>query len=231
MSIDPATNILIAEDDESVARFLTQTLAEEGYQVTHAADGLKAFEQAKRGIYDLILLDLMMPVLDGLTICEKLREAHIMTPILIITAKDALEDKISGLDRGADDYIIKPFEIAELTARIRALLRRSHASPGVLSVGDLTLDPISRRARRGERIIPLSATEYTLLEYLMRNAGRVVQRNAIVEHVWQFDFKGNDNVLDVYISYLRGKVDKGYPSPLIHTVRGVGYILGIRDGA
>jgi DNA-binding response OmpR family regulator len=224
-------NILIAEDDESVARFLRQALAEAGHEVEHVTDGLKAFEQGKRGVHDLILLDVMMPVLDGLVVCEKLREANVSTPILIITAKDTLEDKVAGLDKGADDYIVKPFQLAELLARVRALLRRSNAPASLLTVGDLTLDPATRRAKRGEKIINLSATEYTLLEYLMRHAGRVVQRSALVEHVWQYDFKGNDNVLDVYVSYLRSKIDKGYTTPLIHTVRGVGYVIGVRDAS
>jgi DNA-binding response OmpR family regulator len=144
----------------------------------------------------------------------------------MITARDGLEDKVEGLDAGADDYLVKPFQLAELLARVRALLRRGSAPPPPLQIGDLTLDPATRRATRGAKTISLSSTEYALLELLMRNAGRVVSRAAILEHVWQYDFEGNDNVLDVYISYLRGKIDRGQTTPLIHTARGIGFRIG-----
>lgn len=216
-------NLLIVEDDESVARFLKQAVAEAGYAAQVAGDGPTALALALTGDFDLILLDVMLPGLDGYTICRRLRNANIATPVLILTARDTLEDKIEGLDSGADDYIVKPFQVAELLARVRALLRRSAFSPAVLRVADLTLDLASRQAVRAGKAISLSATEYALLEYLMRNAGRVLTRAMILDHVWQYDFEGNDNVLDVYISYLRGKIDKGYSSPLIHTIRGVGF--------
>jgi DNA-binding response OmpR family regulator len=168
----------------------------------------------------------MLPGMDGFTVCRRLRAAQVMTPILIITARDTLEDKLAGLDGGADDYIVKPFQVAELLARMRALLRRGSSSPAILQVADLTLDPATRQAMRGGKAIALSGTEYALLEYLMRNAGRVLTRSMILDHVWQYDFDGNDNVLDVYISYLRRKIDKGHTQPLIHTLRGVGYKMG-----
>ncbi len=218
-------NALIVEDDDSVARFLKQALTEAGYAARVAEDGVTAYELARVQNFDLILLDIMLPRMDGFEVCRRLRAERVFTPILLITARDALQDKITGLDSGADDYIVKPFQIGELLARTRALLRRAHPAPVVLQVGDLTLDPASRKATRDGKAILLSATEYTLLEYLMRNTGRVLTRAMILEHVWQYDFEGNDNVLDVYISYLRGKIDKGQPHPLIHTVRGAGYRL------
>ncbi len=220
-----AVNMLIVEDDDSVARFLKQALTEAGHATRVASDGLTAFAWAQDQTFDLILLDIMLPGMDGFEVCRRLRAERVSTPILLITARDALEDKIKGLDSGADDYLVKPFQIGELLARTRALLRRAVPSPTLLRVGDLTLDPATRKAVRAGKAIALSATEYTLLEYLMRNAGRVLTRSMILEHVWQYDFDGNDNVLDVYISYLRGKIDKGFSIPLIHTVRGAGYRL------
>ena len=222
-------NVLVVEDDESVARFLRQALSEAGYAVENVADGLTGLEQAKSLGYDLILLDVMLPGMNGLEVCRRLRCANIPTPILVITAKDTLQDRVDGLDSGADDYIVKPFQLAELLARARALLRRAVTAPTVLRVADLTLDPASRRAIRAGKTVSLSATEYALLEYLMRNVDRVLTRSMILEHVWQYDFGGSDNVLDVYISYLRGKIDKGQTPTLIHTVRGVGFRLGVED--
>jgi DNA-binding response OmpR family regulator len=215
--------VLIVEDDASVARFLTQATDEAGYATQAIGDGLTALAQAMTDAFDLILLDVMLPGLDGFTICRRLRAAKVTTPILIITAKDTLEDKIEGLDSGADDYIVKPFQIGELLARTRALLRRSVSWPTALHVADLTLDPQTRQATRAGKTVRLSATEYALLEYLMRHAGRVLTRAMLLEHVWQYDFNGNDNVLDVYISYLRSKIDKGRNPALIRTVRGVGF--------
>ncbi len=224
-------NVLIVEDDESVARFLRQALSEAGYAVEAITDGLTALERAKTLEYDLILLDVMLPGLNGLEVCRRLRTAHVATPILMITARDTLQDRVDGLDSGADDYIVKPFQLAELLARARALLRRAVTTPAVLRVADLTLDPASRRAVRAGKTVSLSATEYSLLEYLMRNENRVLTRSMILEHVWQYDFGGSDNVLDVYISYLRSKVDKGQTPALIHTVRGVGFRMGVEEGA
>ena len=188
-------NVLIVEDDASVARFLRQAMTEAGYAPQWAGDGLDGLALAQDGGFDLLLL----------------------------TARDLLEDKVRGLDAGADDYIIKPFQLAELLARARALLRRGSSMPTEVRVDDLTLDPSTRTVTRGDKSLSLSATEYTLLEYLMRNAGRTLTRSLILEHVWQYDFDGNDNVLDVYIGYLRRKIDKSRPTSLIQTVRGVGY--------
>ena len=224
-------NILIVEDDESVASFLKQATTEAGYAPQLVDDGLDALEMARAGDFDLILLDVMVPRMDGFEICRRLRAAKVATPILIITARDLLDDKVKGLDCGADDYIVKPFQVAELLARVRALLRRGSSNPVVLQVGNLALDPVSRQVSRAGNAISLSATEYTLLEYLMRNAGRVLTRSMLLEHVWQYDFGGNDNVLDVYISYLRRKIDRGYGAALIHTVRGVGYMVSGHDGS
>lgn len=218
--------VLIIEDDQSVARFLQQATSEAGYATEVAETGPQGLELASSPVFDVLLLDLTLPRMDGLEVCRRLRAARVRTPVLIITARDTLEDKLAALDGGADDYIVKPFEVAELLARMRALLRRAQPSPTVLEVGDLTLDPATREAKRGGRPMRLSATEYALLEYLMRNAARVVTRSMILDHVWQYDFGGNDNILDVYISYLRRKIDRGHEQPLIHTVRGVGFRLG-----
>jgi DNA-binding response OmpR family regulator len=216
-------NVLIVEDDAGVARFLRQAMAEADYQPQWTGDGLEGLRLAQEGDFDLILLDLMLPGMDGLEICRRLRVANIGTPILMLTARDLLEDKVAGLDAGADDYIVKPFQLAELLARARALLRRGISGPTTLTVQDLTLEPATRTVTRASKTVLLSATEYTLLEYLMRNVGRTVTRSMILEHVWQYDFDGNDNVLDVYISYLRRKLDKKRPASVIQTVRGVGY--------
>jgi len=219
-------NVLIVEDDISVARFLRQAISEAGYSAVVTADGHSALEHSRSGRYSLILLDIMIPRINGLEVCRKLRQENFQTPVLMITARDTLEDKVEGLDAGADDYLVKPFQLAELLARVRALLRRGNAPPAALQIDDLVLDPTTRRATRGAKPISLSATEYALLEFLMRNAGRVLSRAAILDHVWQYDFEGNDNVLDVYISYLRSKIDRGHPSPLIHTARGIGFRIG-----
>jgi DNA-binding response OmpR family regulator len=222
-------NVLIVEDNPSVARFLRQAMTESGYAAQVLRDGVLALETAVHTRFDLILLDVMLPGMNGFEVCRRLRERHVTTPILIITAKDTLEDKIEGLDGGADDYIVKPFQAAELLARARALLRRGASGPAILRVGDLALDPATRQASRAGKTVRLSATEYTLLEYLMRNAGRVLPRSLILEHVWQYDFEGNDNVIDVYIGYLRSKLDKGFSPALIQTVRGVGFRIGVPD--
>lgn len=219
-------NVLIVEDDESVVRVLAQAFVEEEFTVSVEKDGKRALHTAETRAFDLLVLDVMLPGLTGLEVCRSLRAKGLRTPIIIITARDTLEDKIEGLDSGADDYLVKPFQIRELLARVRALLRRAESASTPLQVTDLTLDPATRQARRGGKTIFFSSTEYTLLEYLMRNAGRTVSRANILEHVWQYDFDGNDNVLDVYINYLRRKIDRGALKPLIHTVRGVGYRFG-----
>lgn len=222
-------NVLIVEDDESVARFLTQAMSEAGFMPKVSGDGMQALEVARTESFDLVLLDVMLPGLNGFEVCKRLRSAGIQTPVLMLTAKDMTEDKVSGLDSGADDYIVKPFQVAELLARVRAILRRGASSPASLKVGDLSLDPVSRKVVSGDRLVYLSATEFSLLEYLMRNAGRVLTRSMLLQHVWNYDFDGNDNVLDVYISYLRKKLDRGAVPSVIQTVRGIGYRMGGAD--
>lgn len=217
--------VLIVEDDRSLARMLQIAVSESGYSTHVESNGIRALDAAESGRFDLILLDVMLPDLSGLEICRQLRAAEVVTPILIITARDSLGDIVEGLESGADDYLVKPVRIREMLARMMALLRRKISGPTVLRVGDLTLDPASRRVRRNDTSIHLSATEYALLEYLMRNAGRVLMRASIMDHVWPYDFEGNENVLDVYIGYLRRKIDRDYNPALIRTVRGVGYCL------
>jgi DNA-binding response OmpR family regulator len=214
--------VLIIEDEPGVSRFLFQACQEAGYAPHIEADGAQGLAVATAQEFDLILLDVMLPGLDGFQVCRRLRSAGVKSLVLIITARDTLEDKIEGLDAGADDYICKPFRVAEIMARMRALLRRKASTSTTLHVGDLTLDPATRMANRDGKLIHLSATEYALLEYMMRHAGKTIPRTTILDHVWQYDFAGNDNVLDVYIGYLRQKIDKGR-TPLIHTSRGVGY--------
>jgi DNA-binding response OmpR family regulator len=219
-------SILIVEDDDSVARFLRQATAEAGYDPLVIPDGVNALDAARSGKFDLVLLDVMLPGMNGFEVCRRLRASGVRTPVLIITARDTLEDKVEGLDAGADDYIVKPFQVAELLARARALLRRANLTSDVLSVEDVTLDTGTRQAIRSGKHVSLSSTEFSLLEYLMRNVGRVVTRATILEAVWHYDFGGNDNVLDVYISYLRHKLDTERETSIIHTVRGVGYRMG-----
>ncbi len=219
-------NVLIVEDEPGVARFLNQACQEAGYMARVETDGARALDAAKAQNFDLILLDVMLPSMDGFEVCRRLRTAEIDSRVLMITARDTLEDKVAGLDAGADDYVCKPFRVAEILARMRALLRRKDSGAAMLEVGDLLLDPVTRLATRDGKQIRLSATEYSLLEFLMRHAGKTMPRSVILEHVWQYDFAGHDNVLDVYIGYLRAKIDKGY-APLIHTARGVGYRLGV----
>lgn len=220
-------NVLIVEDEPGVSRFLRRACEETGYAPHVEADGARALALAKNQHFDLILLDVMLPGMNGLEVCRALRNARVKSLILIITARDTVEDKIAGLDAGADDYVCKPFHVSEILARMRALLRRDDPGLPTLEVGDLTLDTDTRFAHRAGQDIRLSATEYSLLEYLMRHAGKTIPRSVILDHVWQYDFAGQDNVLDVYIGYLRAKIDKGR-EPLIHTSRGVGYRLGLK---
>ena len=215
--------VLIVEDSPEISELLRLSVQDAGYEATIEANGAKALEVATDEPFALILLDVVLPDLDGLQICQKLRERGINTPILILTSRDTLEDRVAGLDAGADDYIVKPFEVPELLARIRALLRRGATPPPTLQVGDLTLDLLSRKAHREGKSITLSTTEFSLLEILMRHAGSTLTRGQLLDHVWQYDFGGSDNVLDCYISYLRQKIDKPHTHKLIHTVRGVGF--------
>jgi len=221
--------LLIIEDEKKVAKFIEQGLREEHYEVDLAYDGEEGLEKAISGEFDGIILDLMMPKRDGISLLRELRARSITTPVLILTAKGTIQDKITGLDSGADDYLSKPFHFEELTARIRSLLRRSSVEKSTqLKVGDLVLDPISRKAKRGNAEIELTTREYALLEYLMRNADRVLSRSVITQHVWNYNFAVDSNLVDVYINRLRNKVEIDGGSRLIHSIRGVGYVM--REG-
>lgn len=218
--------ILIVEDEEKVASFIRKGLAEERYAVDLALDGEEGLALAQMNPYDLIVLDLMLPRLDGFKVLARLREEGVHTPVLVLTARDRLDDKVRGLDLGADDYLTKPFAFSEFLARVRALLRRGKPTRSpTLSLADLTLDPSSRRVVRAGQQIELTAKEYALLEYFLRHPGQVLTRTMISEHVWDQSFDSYTNVIDVYVNYLRKKIDQGFQPKLIHTVRGVGYVL------
>jgi DNA-binding response OmpR family regulator len=222
--------VLIAEDDPGVQRFVAKGLKEQAYAVDTVATGPEALEQAEINSYDVIILDVMLPGLSGFEVCRRLREAGLKIPVLMLTARDAVEDRIAGLDHGADDYLTKPFEFRELLARLRALLRRpSELKPAQLSVANLTLDTAAQVATRGERRISLTHKEYALLEYLVRNTGRIIGRAEIAEHVWDEHFDPFSNLIEVYINRLRRKIDAAKETPLLHTKRGAGYMLGISE--
>ncbi len=217
--------ILIIEDDEAILKVLRRGLTYEGYRVETALDGEKGLNLARDLRPDLIILDWMLPGMDGLEVCQRLRVVNDV-PILMLTAKDALQDRVQGLDSGVDDYMVKPFALDELLARIRALLRRTQQEhPPVYQFNDLTLDVATRQAKRGERIIPLTAKEYDLLELFMRHPRQVLTRELIFDRVWGYDFGGESNVLDVYIRYLRQKLESNGEQRFLHTSRGVGYVL------
>jgi DNA-binding response OmpR family regulator len=219
--------VLLVEDDRKAARVLRRGLQEEGFTVDIAHAGEDGEYQAEINDYDVIVLDWLMPGKPGIDVCRDLRARGVTTPILMLTAKDALTDRVTGLNTGADDYLTKPFAFVELLARIRALLRRGEGTrTPVLKVGDLVLDQVSHRVTRGERRIVLTNKEYALLEYLMRHAGRVVTRTELGEHVWQEEHDTLTNLVDVHMSHVRRKVDGGVATPLIHTVRGRGYRVG-----
>jgi DNA-binding response OmpR family regulator len=220
--------ILVVEDEPRLRELIARTLRGEGYEVDAAGDGAEGFDRAQAGAYDLVVLDVMLPTMSGLEISMRLRRKGVRTPVLMLTARDAVDDRVAGLDAGADDYLVKPFAFVELSARIRALLRRQHdpAAAGTLTVEDLVLDRVRREAVRGGRRTELTAREFALLEYLMRNAGRVLTRDQILQAVWPPDYAGNSNVVDTYVHYLREKIDARPATPLIRTVRGVGYTLG-----
>ena len=218
--------ILIIEDEKKVAGFLKNGLREEGYAVDDAFDGQAGFDLAVENEYDIIILDLMLPGLDGITLCKKLREQGNHTPILMLTAREAVKDRVIGLDAGADDYMTKPFAFEELLARVRVILRKRPVTQELKrEIGDLVLDLITHKVRRGGDEIELTTKEYALLEFLMRNAGTIVTRTMISEHVWDINFETFTNVIDVYINYLRNKIDRDHDEKLIHTVRGRGYVL------
>lgn len=217
--------ILIIEDNEAIVKLLQRGLVYEGYKVDVALDGEAGLKMAKEHHPDLVVLDLMLPGIDGIAVCKELRSDSAL-PILILTAKDATQDRVLGLDAGADDYMVKPFELEELLARVRALLRRTQSDRATtLSFNDLTLDTSTRLATRGSRTIQLTATEFDLLELFLRHPHQVLTREVIFDRIWGYDFGGESNVLDVYIRYLRQKLEENGESRLIQTARGVGYAL------
>jgi len=218
--------VLVVEDNADMGSYLEQGLREHGFVVDLVADGSRAYDYAASGVYDLLILDRMLPGRDGLSILRRLRGSEVRTPAIFLTAKTAVADRVEGLDAGADDYLVKPFSFAELLARIRVVLRRGpELQPSLLRIADLTLDPATHAVERGGQRIDLSAKQFALLYYLLRHAGQVVSRTMIQEHVWNYEFDGLTNVVDVHINRLRNKVDRGFDRPLIHTLRGVGYVL------
>ena len=218
--------LLLAEDERDLNRLITKKLTSAGYSVDSFFDGEEAIHVLSYTDYDGVILDIMMPKADGFAVLRALRERGKTTPVLFLTARDAIADRVRGLDSGANDYLVKPFAFDELMARIRAMTRLSFgASESVLTVGDLTLNLATQEVRRGGQPITLSAKEYALLEYLMHNQGIVLSREKIENHIWNLDYEGGSNVVDVYISYLRKKIDEGHKEKLIHTVRGRGYVL------
>jgi heavy metal response regulator len=218
--------ILLVEDEKKVASFIKRGLEEEHFTVDVAYDGESGEFMALTSEYDLIILDILLPKKNGFEVLKSLRANGIQTPILILTAKGSIDYKVEGLNSGADDYLTKPFAFAELIARIRSLLRRtSSEKSNIIKVADLELDIVKHIAKRGEKIIELTAREYSLLEYFMRNKGRVLMRTMIAEHIWDYHFDNVSNIIDVYVRRLRKKIDEGFPKKLIHTIRGVGYII------
>jgi len=216
--------ILIVEDDKKVGAFLQKGLREEHYAVDVCRNGADALYIAQVNTYDVIILDVMLPGKDGFTVCREMRQNSIPTPIIMLTAKDSIEDKVIGLSEGADDYLTKPFSFEELLARIRALLRRSQDyKTKILKAGDLEMDPLRHLVTRSGKKINLTGKEYALLEYLLRNKGRVVTQSMIIEHVWDMNYEGISNVVNVYVNHLREKIDKNAKVKLIHTIRGHGY--------
>jgi len=217
--------LLVIEDDLRVQSFIKRGLEDSGFAVDAAADGSDGLRLALVHRYDAIVLDLMLPGMDGLGVLKELRRSGLSTPVLILTARDEVEDRVRGLNAGADDYVPKPFAFAELLARVRTLLRRGKAQASVIEIADLRIDLIARKVGRGDRAIELTAKEFALLEYLARHAGEVVTRAMIAEHVWDMSFDSFSNVIDVYVRYLRRKIDEPFERKLIHTRRGVGYLL------
>lgn len=217
--------ILVVEDDRKVANFIQSGLAEEGYAVDVLYEGSHAGEQANACDYDAVVLDLMLPGRSGFQVLRDIRARKSALPILILTAKDTVQERVAGLDGGADDYMVKPFALAELSARLRAVMRRGAARENVLRVADLEMDTLRRVVRRAGKTIDLKPKEYGLLEFLVRNSDRPVTKSLIIEHVWNIHFDSVSNVVEVHINSLRNKIDRGFARPLIHTIRGVGYIL------
>jgi two-component system OmpR family response regulator len=221
--------ILIVEDDAKIASFVAKGLKQAGYAVDRAADGQEGLELARSAPYDAAIVDIMLPRLDGLTLIERLRAEGIRTPVLILSARREVDDKVRGFQTGGDDYLTKPFSFEELQARVQALIRRATMSVPAsrLEAGDLSMDLARREVRRGGRLLELQPREYSLLEYLLRNAGMVVSKTMILEHVWDYHFDPQTNVVDVLVHRLRAKIDEGFEPKLLHTVRGVGYVLKV----
>jgi two-component system copper resistance phosphate regulon response regulator CusR len=217
--------ILVIEDEKRIQDFLSRGLESAGYAVDIAGDGNSGMERIHNTEYDLIILDLMLPDTDGLSVLEKIRNRKTSPPVLILSARDAVDDRVKGLELGADDYLTKPFAFVELLARVRALLRRGQPTPERLQVGELALDCIRRKVTRNNENIELAPKEFSILEYMMRNRGRPLSRTMIVEHVWDMDYDGLTNIVDVYIRHLRSKIDDKWPLKMIQTVRGIGYML------
>jgi two-component system, OmpR family, copper resistance phosphate regulon response regulator CusR len=223
--------ILVVEDESRIADFLSRGLESAGYAVDVAATGGSAIDMIHSTDYDLVILDLGLPDVDGLTVLQKIRNRKVSPLVLILSARDAVADRVKGLEGGADDYLVKPFAFVELLARVRVLLRRGQPTPERLQVGDLSLDCIRRKVSRDGENIELAPKEFSILEYLMRNRGRPLSRTMIVEHVWDMDYDGLTNIVDVYIRHLRSKIDDKWPQKMIQTVRGIGYMLDTPDRA
>lgn len=217
--------ILVIEDEKKVSAFIKRGLEQESYAVDVVGDGVEGMHYIEMNQYDVIVLDIMLPKKSGLEVLKDIKAAGIKAPVILLTARDTVDDRVKGLDLGADDYLTKPFAFEELLARIRVLMRRGGWGSPILKFADLTLDPASRKAKRGEVEVELTVKEYALLEYLLRNPNRVLTRTLIAEHVWDQSFDSETNVVDVYINHLRSKIDKDFSVKLIHTVRGVGYVL------
>src|ERR1051325_11356910 len=223
--------ILVVEDEKRIADFLCRGLQGAGYAVDAAPTGAAAVEHIYSADYDLVILDLMLPDMDGLQVLERIRSRKVGPPVLILSERGGLDDRVKGLETGADDFLVKPFAFVELLARVRALLRRGQPTPERLQVADLTLDCIRRKVTRGPETIDLAPKEFGILEYMMRNRGRPLSRTLIVEHVWDMDYDGLTNIVDVYIRHLRSKIDDRYPQKLIQTVRGIGYMIDAPEKA
>lgn len=217
--------ILVVEDEERIADFVCRGLGSAGYSVDHSPDGRGALERLHEIDYDLVILDLMLPDMDGLQVLEKVRNRKVSPAVLILSARGGVDDRVKGLELGADDYLVKPFAFVELLARVRALIRRGQPVAEKLVAGDLVMDCIRRKVSRGGESVDLAPKEFSILEYLMRNRGKPLSRTMIVEHVWDMEYDGLTNIVDVYIRHLRSKVDDRFPVKMIHTVRGVGYML------
>lgn len=218
--------VLVVEDEKDLNRVITRKLKAEGYSVDSCFDGAEALDYMEMTPYDVIVMDIMMPEKNGYQVLKEMREKGNRSPVLFLTARDAHEDRVKGLDLGADDYLVKPFHFEELMARIRVMLRRNHGSvSNRLALADLTLDCDTHEVRRGEKRIELSAKEFSILEYMLRNKGIVLSREKLETHIWNYEYQGASNMIDVYIRYLRLKIDKEFEPKLIHTVRGVGYVL------